>query len=403
MTDDPTVRNPMLFSPFTLRGVTFPNRIVIAPMQMYKATPDGMATDWHFQHLAKFAIGGAGTVMTEGLIVDPIGRNTYGDLGIWSDAHIPEQKRLVDFLHSQGVVAAAQLHHAGPKSARQRPWEGLGPLGEAEAARGEPAWQPVSSCEGKTLSHWHQPRALSVSEISDLVKAYGAAARRADAAGFDLIDIHSAHGYLLHSFLSPVSNTRTDGYGGDRPGRMRIVLEIAEELRRNWPAEKPIFFRLSCVDWRKDLDTRDDGWTIEDSIVLAQELHQRGIDLIDCSSGGIRAENSLMDYEKKRQKLKRGHQVPYAEAIRKETGIPTMAVGVILDGPQAEEILQKGQADLIAVAREALFDPHWGLHAAEALGVKNKWSHWPPSYGWWLELRERIGIEPSENEAATRS
>lgn len=401
MSEKPAARETMLFSPFKLRGVTFPNRIVVAPMQMYKATPEGMATDWHFQHLAKYAIGGAGTVMTEGLIVDPIGRNTYGDLGIWSDDHIAGQKRLVDFLHGEGVLAAAQLHHAGPKSARQRPWEGLGPLGEAEAARGEPAWQPVSSCEGRTLDHWHQPRGLTVDEIATLVKAYGAGARRAEAAGFDLIDIHAAHGYLLHSFLSPVANMRTDGYGGDREGRMRIVLEIAEELRRNWPQDKPIFFRLSCVDWRKDLDTRTDGWTIEDSIALTRELHVRGVDLIDCSSGGIRAENSLMDYAKRRRKLSRGFQVPHAEAIRRETGVPTMAVGVILDGPQAEAILQAGQADLIAIGREALFDPHWGLHAAQALGADPDWKLWPPSYGWWLELRERIGIEdPAENDVA---
>ncbi|OZI37105.1 hypothetical protein CAL29_01340 [Bordetella genomosp. 10] len=392
----------LLFSPFTLRDVTFPNRIVIAPMQMYKATAEGMATDWHFQHLAKYAVGGAGTVMTEGLIVDPIGRNTYGDLGIWSDAHIPGQKRLVDFLHGEGVLAAAQLHHAGPKSARQRPWEGLGPLGEAEAARGEAPWQPVSSCEGRTLSHWHRPRALGVDEIATLVRAYGAGARRAEAAGFDLIDIHAAHGYLLHSFLSPVANLRDDGYGGDRAGRMRIVLEIAEELRRNWPAGKPIFFRLSCVDWRKDLDTRTDGWTIEDSIVLTRELHARGVDLIDCSSGGIRAENSMMDYAKRRHKLPRGYQVPHAEAIRSATGVPTMAVGTILDGPQAEGILRKGQADLVAIGREALVDPHWALHAAQALGADPGWALWPPSYGWWLEMRERIGIEAPDGAARAR-
>lgn len=229
-----------------------------------------------------------------------------------------------------------------------------------------------------------------------MVRAYGAAARRADAAGFDLIDIHAAHGYLLHSFLSPVANLRDDAYGGDIAGRMRIVLEIAEELRRNWPEHKPIFFRLSCVDWRKDLDSRTDGWTIEDSFVLARALHDRGIDLIDCSSGGIRAENSLMDYAKRRRKLARGFQVPHAEAIRRETGVPTMAVGVILDGPQAEAILQAGQADLVAIGREALIDPHWALHAAQSLGVDPDWKLWPPSYGWWLELRERIGIEEPE-------
>lgn len=389
----PAPASSLLFSPYRLRDVTFPNRIVIAPMQMYMAGPDGGATDWHFQHLAKYAVGGAGTVMTEALIVDPVGRNTYGDCGIWSDDHVPPLARIADFLHRHGAVAAAQLHHAGPKSSRQRPWEGLGPLGEAEAARGEPPWQPVSSVSARTVAGWHEPRAMSVDEIRRLVEAYGEGARRVDRAGYDVLDVHAAHGYLLHSFLSPVANLRADEYGGDRAGRMRILLEIAESIRANWPAGKPLFVRISSVDWRPDLDERTDGWTIEDSCVLARELSARGVDLIDCSSGGIRAENSLMDYARKRRKLTRGHQVPYAERIRRETGIPTMAVGVILDGPQAEAILQRGQADLIAIGREALTDPHWGLHAAEALGIDPGWSRWPPSYGWWLELRDRIGVE----------
>ncbi|MBV8914056.1 MAG: NADH:flavin oxidoreductase/NADH oxidase [Acetobacteraceae bacterium] len=384
----------LLFSPWRLRGVTFPNRVVVAPMQMYKTGPDGKATDWHFQHLAKYAVGGAGTVMTEALIVDPIGRNTYGDCGIWSDEHVPPLRRIADFLREQGAVPAAQLHHAGPKSSRQRPWEGLGPLGEAETARGEPPWQPVSSSASATISGWHQPRAMSLDEIKRLLDAYAQGARRVAEAGFDVLDIHAAHGYLIHSFLSPVANQREDEYGGSLEGRMRLALEIAEAVRSNWPGDKPLFFRLSCVDWRADLDTRTDGWTIEDSFVLARALREGGVDLIDCSSGGIRAENSIMDFVKRRKKLKRGHQVPYAEAIRREVGIPTMAVGVILDGPQAEAILQAGQADLIAVAREVLTDPHWALHAAQAIEDRESWSKWPPSYGWWLELRERIGIEP---------
>jgi 2,4-dienoyl-CoA reductase-like NADH-dependent reductase (Old Yellow Enzyme family) len=383
----------LLFSPYRLRDVTFPNRIVISPMQMYKAAQDGLATDWHFQHLAKYAVGGAGTVMTEALIVDPIGRNTYGDLGIWSDEHIAPLRRIADFLKQQGVVAAAQLHHAGPKSSRQRPWEGLGPLGAAEAAMGEPPWQPVSSTDASSVEGWHRPRAMSVAEIHALVAAYGAGARRTIEAGFEVIDIHAAHGYLIHSFLSPVANHRNDEYGGDLQGRMRLALEIASSVRANMPDGMPLFFRISCVDWRKDLDSRTDGWTIEDSFVLAKELAARGVDLIDCSSGGIRAENSIMDFKKRRTKLKRGHQVPYAEAIRREVDIPTMAVGVILDGPQAEAILQAGQADLIAIGREALMDPHWGLHAAQSLGVDPDWDKWPPSYGWWLQLRDEIGIE----------
>ena len=390
----------LLFQPFRLREVTFPNRIVIAPMQMYKAAPDGIATDWHFQHLAKYAVGGAGTVMTEALIVDPLGRNTYGDLGIWSDDHVAPLARIAEFLQGQGALAAAQLHHAGPKSSRQRPWEGLGPLGQAEAARGEAPWQPVSSTADAPVAGWHQPRAMTVDEIKRLVADYAMGARRVHRAGFDVLDIHAAHGYLLHSFLSPVANHRTDAYGGSLEGRMRLVLEIAEALRSEWPGSKPLFFRLSCVDWRADLDSRTDGWTIEDSITLARALHRRGVDLIDCSSGGIRAENSMMDYAKRRRKLQRGHQVPYAEAIRAGAGIPTMAVGVILDGKQAEAILQAGQADLIAIGREALMDPHWALHAARALGADPGWQSWPPSYGWWLELRDRIGVEGAAPDRA---
>jgi 2,4-dienoyl-CoA reductase-like NADH-dependent reductase (Old Yellow Enzyme family) len=260
----------LLFSPFRLRAINFPNRIVIAPIQMYKAAPDGLATDWHFQHLAT---------------VDPIGRNTYGDLGIWSDEHVAPLRRIADFLKQQGVLAAAQLHHAGPKSSRQRPWEGLGPLGEAEAALGEPPWQPVSSTDSSSVAGWHRPRAMSVTEIDTLVAAYGASTRRAAEAGFDVIDIHAAHGYLIHSFLSPVANQRNDQYGGDLQGRTRLALEIAASVRANLPDGTPRFFRISCADWRKDLDTRTDGWTIEDSFVLAHELAVRGVDLIDCSSG----------------------------------------------------------------------------------------------------------------------
>ena len=387
-----SIKTSTLFSPYTLRGVTFPNRIVVAPMQMYRARQDGQLTDWHFQHYAKWASGGFGTIMTEALMIDPVGRNTYGDLGIWEDAQIEPLKRLTHYLHEQNRVAAAQLHHAGPKASRQRPWEGLGPLGEREAENGEPGWQPVSSVSARTVDGWNLPRALTPDEIKDIVQKYAAAAKRVHLAGFDVLDIHAAHGYLLHSFLSPIANTRDDEYGGSIQGRMRFLLEVVEAVRSEWPAEKPLFIRISCVDRRKDIDPEQDGWSIEDSIVLARELTKRGADLIDCSSGGIRAENSGMDYVKKRQPIRKGHQVPYAEAIRAETGIPTMAVGAIIDGPQAERIVASGQADLVAIGRQALRDPHWALNAAHSLGVDPEWSMWPPSYGWWLALREKIGV-----------
>jgi 2,4-dienoyl-CoA reductase-like NADH-dependent reductase (Old Yellow Enzyme family) len=390
----PAARTSLLFSPFNLRSVTFPNRVVIAPMQMYVAAQDGMATDWHLQHLGKFAVGGAGTVMTEAMFVDPVGRNTYGDLGIWSDAHIPGLRRIVDFLHAQGSLAAAQLHHSGPKSARRRPWDGFSPLDASDAARGEPPWVPVSSTSHATTAGWQRPHQMTIAEIAKLVRDYGLGARRAAEAGFDVLDIHAAHGYLIHSFLSPINNDRKDAYGSDFAGRTRFALEIAEELRRTWPADKPIFFRLSCVD------RIPGGWEIEDTIALARALKARGIDLIDCSSGGIRDTTSLTQFARTRQKLRRGYQVPYAEAVRRGAGMPTMAVGAILDGPQAEAILQQGKADLIAIGREALNDPHWALHAAQALGVDPEWRCWPPSYGWWLQMRESIGIVDEEQPSA---
>ncbi|WP_185984642.1 NADH:flavin oxidoreductase/NADH oxidase [Aureimonas mangrovi] len=383
---------PLLFSPYRLAGVTFPNRLVVAPMQMYVADQDGKLNDWHFQHLARFATGGFGTVMTEALMVEARGRNTYGDCGIWEDGHVAPLRRLVDFLHGQGTLAAAQLHHAGPKASRQRPWEGRGPLGAVESARGEAAWQPIAASSGKTLDNWHEPRAATLEDIREIVAAYGQGARRADEAGFDVLDIHAAHGYLIHSFLSPVNNDRTDAYGDSLEGRMRLALEIAEELRRFWPKDKPLIFRISCVDWRPDLDERKDGWSLEDSIVLAKALKARGVDMIDCSSGGIRSASSGTDFLLKRQPLRKGHQTPYAERIRREADIATMAVGVIVDGPQAEAILQARKSDLIAIGREALVDPHWALNAARALGIDDPWSMWPPSYGWWLKMREEIGI-----------
>ncbi|WP_256977113.1 NADH:flavin oxidoreductase/NADH oxidase [Bordetella genomosp. 10] len=381
-----------LFSPYTLRGVTFPNRAVLAPMQMYKAAQDGIATDWHFQHLARFAVGGFGTVMTEALMVDPRGRNTYGDLGLWTDDQIPGLRRIATFMKSMGVLPAAQLHHAGPKSSRQRPWEGLGPLGETEACRGEPPWQPVSATGSSTVQGWNVPHKLSVEEIGEIVEAYGRAAARAAEAGFEVLDIHSAHGYLLHSFLSPVNNDRDDAYGGDIHGRMRFPLEVAAAVRKNWPASKPLFFRISCVDWRPDIEPGLDGWTLEDSYVYAGALRKLGVDLIDCSSGGIRAENSGMNFVHKRQSIRKGHQVKYADAIRHRVGMPTMAVGAILDGAQAEAILAEDRADLVAVGRQALVDPHWALHASQELDADPKWQMWPPSYGWWLCNRAKIGV-----------
>jgi len=378
-----------LFSPLRLRDVEFRNRLVVSPMQVYKAAQDGRVNDWHFQHLAKFAIGGFGAVATEGLIIEPRGRCTYADCGIWGDEHIAPLRRVTDFLREQGSVSIAQIHHAGPKSARQRPWDGLNALGAEDAARGEPPWQPVASTDGCFVHGCHEARGLSVDEIGEMLAKYAAATRRVDEAGFDVLEVHAAHGYLIHSFLSPLTNFRTDAYGGDRPARMRFALEVSETIRAHWPAGKPLFFRLSTVDSAAD----GAGWTLADSCVLARELKARGVDVIDCSSGGARTANSLSATGKQPARLKRGYQVPYARTIRAEAGIATMAVGVIVDAAQAEQVIADGSADLVAIAREALVNPHFAVQAARTLGADDEWKLWPQSYGWWLAQRERAGIE----------
>lgn len=372
-----------LLSPFSLRSVTVPNRIVVSPMQMYRATADGMCTDWHLVHLGKYAIARFGTVFTEVLCVEPRGRSTYSDAGIWSDAHIGPLRRISDFIRAEGSVPAAQLGHCGPKSSRQRPFDGLQPLGPDDADRGEPPFQTVAATAKPAAPGYPAPRALTVTEITELVDSFGDAARRCDEAGFDILDIHAAHGYLIHSFLSPLGNERSDGYGGDAPRRMRFALEIAEALRRNWPEEKPILFRLSCID------RFEGGLEVADTIALAHELKARGIDAIDCSSGGIKGPNSLFSLSKK-DALAPGYQVPLADAVRKGAEMPTMAVGMIMDPDHAEEIVQNGKADLIALAREALSNPHWALHAARALTEDQNFDAWPPNMGWWLEVRQRM-------------
>ena len=379
-----------LFSPFELRGVRFPNRVVISPMQMYLGR-EGMANDWHFQHLAKYAVARAGCVFTEVLCVEPRGRNTHWDLGIWSDAHVPPLVRIREFVESCGAVPAAQIGHCGGKASRQRPFDGHGPLGEADADRGEPPWTPVGPIAEPSATDYHLPHELTVAEIAALVDAFGAGARRVAGAGFRFLEVHAAHGYLIHSFYSPIGNRRRDGYGGDRRGRMRFALEVAEAVRGEWPEDRPLSFRLSCVD------AVDGGWEMEDTMVLARELRERGVDAIDCSSRGIRGATSLANLEAARRPARAGYQVPYAEALRRETGIPTMAVGLILTPRQAERILARGQADLVLLAREALFDPHWTLRAARELEPDaGGWDFWPPSWGWWLAQRDRIGVEPDD-------
>ena len=368
---------PRLFTPIALRGVTLKNRIVISPMCQYSAV-DGHANDWHLVHLGRFALGGAAMVFTEATAVEARGRITHGDLGLWADEQIPGLRRVAEFLRANGAVPAIQLAHAGRKASMQRPWHGNGPLDERDRARGDLPWEIVAPSALPLDEGWLMPHELSVAEIAALQDAWRHAARRAGEAGFEVLEMHSAHGYLGHEFLSPLSNRRSDRYGGDLAGRMRFTLELAEAVREGWPQDKPLFVRISSVDGLEG------GWTIEDSVILARELAARGVDVIDCSSGGLAGSATAA-----RVKRGPGFQVPYAERVRREAGVKTMAVGLILEPQQAEAILEAGQADLIAVGREALYDPSWALHAEAALGLQGEFESWPVQAGWWLERRRR--------------
>lgn len=367
---------PLLFTPFTLRGVTLPNRVVISPMVQYRAK-DGLANDFHMVHLGKFALGRAGTVFTEATAVEPRGRVTHGDLGLWNHAQAEALKPIVRNLHREGSIAAIQLAHAGRKGSMQRAQDGNGPLTPADRARGLEPWTVVGPTAEPVGAGWLVPHQLGTDEIAGLVRDFADAARRADAAGFDIAEIHGAHGYLIASFLSPVSNSRNDAYGGDRGGRMRFAMEVTRAVRAVWPENKPLFFRVSAVDGT------DVGWGMDDTIVLAIALRELGVDLVDCSSGGLTGSATAAGV-----KRRPGFQVPFASEVRR-AGIPSMAVGLILDGPQAEAILRDGDADLIAIGREALYDPFWALHAAEALGCDPGFAAWPEEYGWWLEKRAK--------------
>lgn len=370
--------HPALFTPIEVRSMRARNRIVISPMQQYCAGRDGKPTDWHFSHLTKLAVGGAGLVFTEALAVEEQGRATYSDLGVWNDGQVEALKRLADAIMAQGSVAGAQLIHAGRKASVQRPWEGYQSLGPADAQRGEEVWPTVAPSAIPANPGWQVPRALKIDEIRRIRDAFGIGARRVARAGFQALNIHGAHGYLIHTFLSPISNQRDDTYGGDLTGRMRFALEVAEAVRAEWPSQLPIFFRLSCID---DLP---DGWTVEDTVVLARELGARGIDVIDCSSRGLGPRGTLATATQPE-----GFQVPFAEQVRTQTGLKTMAVGLIRHATFANEVVERGRADFVAIAREALFNPHWPLHAALELGHDLQYDNWPPAYGWWLARRAR--------------
>lgn len=353
---------------------------MLAPMNQHRAK-NGIADDGLLVHLGKFALGGFGIVTTEATAVSLAGKIAPGDLGIWSDGHIPGLKRITDYLRTQGAASAIQICHSGRKGSIQRPWQGFGPLGESDIARNERPW-PLYSPTDEALGPGHVvPQALDMAGIHRIVEEFAAAAVRADKAGFDILELHGGHGYLIASFLSPVINTRIDRYGGDREGRMRFALEVVAAVRSRWPAGKPLFFRVSCVDGHPD------GWKIDDTVALAIELKRQGVDLVDCSSGGLRLSTAIENAQRRP-----GYQVPYAAEVRRCAEIPTGAVGLILDGRQAEEVLQNGAADLIVVGRQALYDPYFPHHAAQAFGLDPDFDTWDVSAGWWLAKR-RPGLE----------
>jgi len=338
-----------LFTPFTLRSVRLRNRIVMPPMAMWSAGEDGVATEWHFAHYAARAVGGVGLIIQEVTAVEPRGRISTRDLGLWDDRQVEPLSRIVRFCREQGAAMAVQLGHAGRKA--------------FSFSRGEGPQMPVAPSAMPAEEGWVVPEALSEQGIGEVVAAFRAAAQRADRAGYDALEIHAAHGYLLHQFLSPLSNHRRDAYGGSLANRARMLLEVADAIREVWPAEKALLVRLSVTDWAQG------GLTIDDSVQIARWLAEHGVDLIDCSSGGILPTPP--------PDVGPGYQVPLAEAVRCQAGLPTCAVGLITAPETAEEIVRNGRADLVALGRELLRNPYWPLQAALKLGAEIAW---PPQY-----------------------
>lgn len=341
---------PSLFDPITLRGVTARNRIWLAPMCQYSVEArDGVPTDWHLVHLGARATGGFGLVFTEAAAVTPEGRISPQDAGLWSDAQVEAWSRITAFLREQGAVPATQLAHSGRKGSTAAPWRGEGTIRTEEGG-----WTAVAP-SATAYQGYATPRALTTDEIAETVQAFAAAARRADAAGFDVVEVHAAHGYLLHQFLSPLANLRTDSYGGSFENRIRIVLEVVDAVRAALPDRKALLVRLSATDWV------DGGWTAEETVELSARLTGRGVDLVDVSSGGLDARQDIP--------VGPGYQVPFARDVRAKAGIPTGAVGLITDPAQAQAILDEDDADVVLLARAALREPAWPLRAAHELGV----------------------------------
>lgn len=342
-----------LFDPLISRGLTLPHRIVVSPMCQYTSI-NGFANDWHLVHLGSRAVGGAALVMTEAAAVSAEGRISPYDLGVYDDAHVEMLQRIVRFLRAQGSAAGMQLAHAGRKGSTQRPWDGHGAVATADGG-----WTPVAPGGAPFSEAFPVPRALETREIRSVVDAFREAARRALTAGFDMLELHGAHGYLIHEFLSPLTNTRTDEYGGSFENRIRFCLEVVDAVREAWPEHLPLWLRISATDWVAG------GWDLDDSVALARRVREHGIDLVDCSSGGLAVNQQIA--------VAPGYQVPFAEQIRREAGIATGAVGLITTAAQADAVIRQGHADVVLLAREMLRDPYFPMHAARELGVKLPW------------------------------
>jgi 2,4-dienoyl-CoA reductase-like NADH-dependent reductase (Old Yellow Enzyme family) len=344
---------PHLFEPLPLRALTFANRILVSPMCQYSSV-DGFSNDWHFVHLGSRAVGGPALVFTEASAVTPDGRISPRDLGVYRDDHVNGLARIADFIHTQGTLAGMQLAHAGRKGSTAPPSDG----GRAVPLSAG-GWEPVGPTHEPFAAGYSVPRPLSVDDIAGIVEAFRQAAARARTAGFDVIEVHAAHGYLIHEFLSPLVNTRTDEYGGSYDNRARLCLEVVRAVRSVWPERLPLFVRLSCTDWKQG------GWDVEQSVELARRLRALGVDLIDCSSGGAVPDAVIP--------VAPGYQVGFAERIRGEAGVATGAVGLITEPGQADGIIRENRADCVLLARELLRDPYWPLRAARELGQVVPW------------------------------
>ena len=368
-----------LFSPFKLREVEFKNRIAVSPMSQYRAK-DGQANNWHLVHLGRFAMGGAGLVYCEATATEKDGRRTHGDLGLWKDEQIEGLLPITRFLSDEGCVPGIQLSHAGRKASERRPWHGETPVDEEDIAeRNEHPWDAIGPSPIAYADGWPDPKEMSHADIQRVIASFGDAARRAREAGFKTLEVYAAHGFLIHQFLSPISNKRQDEWGGSDENRRRMAKEVAQSIRQQWPEEYPLAFRLSATDWL------DSGIEIEDTIETAKALKDSGVDLIDCSTGGISGKE-----RPRRMTIEQGFQAPFAEQVKDKAAMPTMAVGFLWDAKVCDDLLASGKADMIALARELLDDPNWPLHAQALLGLNENHSAWPIESGWWLMKRDRL-------------